>query len=156
MELTDEIYKEITDLTNRGNAFSEQNKLIDALECFNKALDLVPNPKYDWEAATWIYTSLGDIYFMKKEYVKALENLNEALKCPNGFTNPFILLRAGQCFLEMKEIDKAKEYLLKSYMLEGENIFKYEKPKYFNSIKNLITNDKKESKFSLFFKRFKF
>ncbi|WP_204251713.1 hypothetical protein [Flavobacterium ginsenosidimutans] len=155
-ELSDEIYTEITNLTDKGNKFIEKNKLSDAIDCFNKALDLVPSPKSDWEAATWIYTALGDVYFLNKNYSQALENLHNAFNCPGGYANPFILLRMGQSFLETKITDKARECLLKAYMLEGKDIFKYEKPKYFNLIKDLVDDEnEKESKFSLLFKKFK-
>ena len=39
----------------------------------------VPLPKTDWETSTWIYTALGDTYFLNREYEKAKSNLYNAL-----------------------------------------------------------------------------
>jgi len=155
MELTDEIYNDIVKLTNKGNIFAEKNKFKDALDCFSRALDLIPEPKNDWEASTWIYTALGDVYFIKKEFEIASDNLFNAYSCPDGYTNPFILLRLGQSLLEINNVEKAKEYLLRAYMLEGDSIFENEEKKYFNLIKDLTNQGKKESKFSLLIKKFR-
>jgi len=154
-KLSDEIYKDITNLTNQGNNYIDKNRLSDAIDCFNRALDLIPEPKNDWEASTWIYTALGDVYFIKKEFEIASDNLFNAYSCHDGYTNPFILLRLGQSLLEINNVEKAKEYLLRAYMLEGDSIFENEEKKYFNLIKDLTNQGKKESKFSLLIKKFR-
>ncbi|MEC1180061.1 tetratricopeptide repeat protein [Metasolibacillus meyeri] len=138
MELNDQVYDQIVKLCNEGNAFVEQGKDDKAIEIFRAALDLVPLPKSDWEASTWIYTALGDTYFLNGDYEKAKSNLYNALNCPEGTSNPFILLRLGESLFECGEIDKAKEYLLRAYILEGYKIFFNEDDKYFELIKDII------------------
>ena len=137
-ELADEIYEQIEAYSEQGNDYCDEEEWEKAIMCFNKALELLPEPKDDWEAATWLYVAIGDaLYFMEK-YEEALDNLNCARMCPDGIANPFIFLRMGQCFYEIESYDKATEYLLQAYMLEGYEIFEDEEEKYIDLIRDKI------------------
>ncbi|WP_316568832.1 tetratricopeptide repeat protein [Neobacillus sp. YIM B06451] len=136
MELNDELYEEISNLCSDGDSLVEESMYDKAIDLYLKALNLVPAPKTDWEASTWIYTALGDTCFIKGDYKAAKNYLFDALNCPDGIGNPFILLRLGETLFEMQEVIKAKEYLLRAYMLEGYDIFEEEDGKYFDLIKN--------------------
>ncbi|TKI59747.1 hypothetical protein FC756_20445 [Lysinibacillus mangiferihumi] len=138
MELNDQVYDQIVQLCNEGNIFVERGQIANALDSYLAALDLVPLPKNNWETSTWIYTALGDTYFLESEYEKAKSNLYNALNCPDGISNPFILLRLGESLYECGELDKAKEYLLRAYILDGYKIFFNEDDKYFELIKDII------------------
>lgn len=142
MELDDILYEKIINLTELGEEFFENDNFNEAIEKYKDALSLIPEPKFDWEASTWIYTALGDTYFFMGKYDDGLNYLFEAQKCPDGMANPFILLRIGECFFELKNENKAKDYLLKAYMVEGKKIFDTEDKKYFESIKDLIKINK--------------
>ncbi|MCM3356803.1 tetratricopeptide repeat protein [Psychrobacillus sp. MER TA 171] len=138
MELNDQVYDQIVHLCNEGNAYVEKGQVEKAIESYTVALDLVPLPKNNWETSTWIYTALGDTYFLKCEYKMAKSNFYNALNCPGGIANPFILLRLGESLFECGEYDKAKENLLRAYSLEGYKIFFNEDDKYFEVIRDLI------------------
>ncbi|MEK4628252.1 MAG: tetratricopeptide repeat protein [Solibacillus sp.] len=138
MELNDQVYDQIVELCNAGNAMAEKGIYDKAIKYYSTALDLVPLPKNTWETSTWIYTALGDTYFMNIDYENAKSNLYNALNCPDGNSNPFILLRLGESLFECGEHDKAKEYLLRAYILEGYKIFFDEDDKYFELIKDII------------------
>ncbi|MFJ7405398.1 MULTISPECIES: hypothetical protein [unclassified Lysinibacillus] len=138
MELNDQVYDQIVQLCNEGNTFVKSGQITNALGSYLAALDLVPLPKNNWETSTWIYTALGDTYFLECEYEKAKSNLFNALNCPDGISNPFILLRLGESLYECGELDKAKEYLLRAYILDGYKIFFNEDDKYFELIKDMI------------------
>lgn len=138
MELEDKVYNEILNLCNLGDSLVEEFKYDDAIKKYLEALDLVPLPKNEWEASMWIYTALGDTCFIKGDYEKAKDFLYEAINCPDGLINPFVLLRLGETLYEVGEFEKAKEFLLKSYMLEGYKIFYDEDEKYFNMIVDII------------------
>ena len=75
---------------------------------------------------------------MLDQYTDALNNFLESLKCPDGNTNPFILLRLGECYYELGNFEQAKEYLLRAFMWEGEDIFDGEDEKYFALIKDMV------------------
>ena len=47
----------------------------------------------------------------------------DALNCPDGAANPFVLLRLGEALFELGDKDSAREYLLRAYMLAGDDLF---------------------------------
>ena len=138
MELSDEIYEQIEEYTEKGNHFCDYEEWEKAIICFNKALELLPEPKDDWEAATWIYAALGDVCFFLERYEDALEHLKCARMCPDGMANPFILLRIGESYYELGEYNLAKRYFFEVYMMEGTEMFEEEDEKYFGVIKTLL------------------
>ena len=64
MELNDEIYERITDLSSEGDEFADAGNFGKAIERYSEALKLIPEPKYDWEASTWLYVAIGDAYYL--------------------------------------------------------------------------------------------
>jgi tetratricopeptide (TPR) repeat protein len=138
MELKGDLYEEILGLCSEGDYLVEESMFDAAIKVYFKALDLLPDPKNNWEASTWIYTAIGDTYFIKRDFEASKNYFFEALNCPDGSVNPFILLRLGEILYELKVFDSAKEYLLKAYMLEGTEIFQDEEDKYLKSIIDII------------------
>ena len=134
MELDNFTYKKITLLTDEGNVLVEKGQLDKALKRFEDALKLIPEPKEEWEASIWLYTAIGDVYFLKNNFKMSLNFFLMSLKCSGGIDNPFIQLRIGQSFFELGNNEKAKEYLLKAYILGGDEIFENESLKYYNII----------------------
>ena len=137
-ELSDEIYEKIEEYSEQGNDYCDNEEWEKAIICFNKALGLLPDPKEEWEAATWIYAALGDMFYFLEKYEEALDNLNYAMMCPNGMANPFILLRLGEAYYELDKKEQAKKYLLEAYMMEGTEIFEDEDEKYFDLVRELL------------------
>lgn len=138
MELNDKVYSEITALCEAGDEYCEKDKYEKAIKKYEEALRLIPDPKYDWEASTWVYVAIGDAYYMQDKYSEALNYFSESFKCPDGITNPFILLRLGECYYELGNLKQAQEYLLRAFMLEGDEIFDGEDEKYFELIKDMV------------------
>lgn len=138
MELQDDLYDRITGLCSKGDEFVELSDYENAIKMYLKALDLVPEPKNNWASSTWIYTALGDTCYMNKDFNAAKEFLFNAINCPDGIENPFIMLRLGESLYELGDVMRAKEYLLRAYILEGYSIFDSEDDKYFDVIKDEI------------------
>ena len=138
MELNDDIYDQITDLAEEGDALLSNEKLEEALKKYTSALNLLPAPKSGWEASTWLYTAIGDVHFVAKDYDLALEAYTTVLRCPDGISNPYTWLMIGQSHYEMDQYEKAKENLLRAYMLDGKEIFEGEDTKYFKLIEGLV------------------
>ena len=134
MELGAAVYKKITKLSAVGDIYADREKWDKALKKYYKALELIPEPKYDWEASTWLYVAIGDAYYYKEEYNDAINNMNEALKCPDALGNPFINLRMGQSYYELGDYNNAKRYLIQAYMIDGLKIFEGEPQKYYQLI----------------------
>lgn len=137
-ELDEKLYKKITGLCDRGEQYADTGDFGEAKRLFLAALEYVPSPKYEWEASTWLYTALGDVSYLDGDYDSAVNYLNEALKCPDGLGNPFILLRLGESFFELHNNEKAKNYLLQAYMCDGDRIFEEEDEKYKKTIEELL------------------
>ena len=138
MSMDDKTYNIIQELCEQGDDLTDSEQYEDAIEKYTQALNLIPEPKYYYEASTWVYTAIGDALFYLENYNQALNMFQEALKCPNGIGNPFILVRIGECLFETDSLDNAKNYLLQAYMVEGEEIFENEDEKYFEVIRDLI------------------
>ena len=47
--------------------------------------------------------------------MKAKSNLYNARNCPDGISNPFILLRLGESLFECEELDKARVFAKSIY-----------------------------------------
>ncbi|GGA28763.1 tetratricopeptide repeat protein [Psychrobacillus lasiicapitis] len=69
---------------------------------------------------------LGDTCYMNKDYDDSKDFLFNAINCPAGIENPFIMLRLGETLYELGDVNKAKEYLLRAYILEGYSFFENE------------------------------
>lgn len=130
LPLPDALHRRITSITDRGNDLAESGDTAGALAEFQNALRLVPEPKRSWEAATWLYASMGDCQFLLDRFEDAKDSLVEAQNCPDGSSNPFIAFRLGQTLYELGDLAGAKNALTQAYMLEGNEIFDEEDPKY--------------------------
>lgn len=68
MELDDKLYEKVTDLCDEGECLLEEGLYDKALIKYKNALDLLPLPKEEWKVSTWIYSAIGDTYFLKNDY----------------------------------------------------------------------------------------
>ena len=107
-----------------------------ALKQYNEALNLIPDPKNNWKASTWLYVAIGDVYYYDKQYNETINYMNEALKCPEGLGNQYINLRIGESYFELEEWSNAKKYLIEAYIVEGTDIFEGEPQKYYKLIES--------------------
>lgn len=144
MQLRKVFTEDIERICRAAEDYLVEGNTKDAYRKYKEALDIIPEPKTSYETATWILVSIGDLYFKNKQYDMARDYFFEAKNCPNGVSNPYVLFRLGQSLVEMKDESQAKEFLLRAYMLVGDDIFWDEDEKYYNVIKELIKTDAKE------------
>ena len=137
-ELPDDIYERITALSQEGNDLLDESDFSGALAKYEQAWDLLPDPKEDWEAATWILSAIGDTYFYDRRFDDAINTLSKAIHCPNGLGNPFIHLRLGESRFEAGDRPRAADELTRAYMGAGREIFENEDPKYFDFLKTVL------------------
>lgn len=126
MELPEAVMDEIEKLSEEGNQLFDEDEFSDAIVKWNKALQMVPDPKKDWEAYVWLNASIGDAYYHDGEFRMAKDAFLEALNGPDGHSNAFIQYRLGQCEYRLDNAGRATEYLLRAYMLDGAAIFEAE------------------------------
>lgn len=136
-ELPQTTHESIKALCKAGDALAERGEYPKALDEYWAAWDLLPEPKNQWDAATWILTAIGDANFFGKDYVAGRDNLSLAMSCPGAIGNPFLHLRLGQCQFELSNLDRAADELTRAYMGGGAEIFN-EEPKYFDFLKTRL------------------
>jgi len=129
-ELDDATHAEITQLCAVGDEFAKQRQYESAVTEYNKAWKLVPDPKNNWEASTWILAAIADACFFLGKLKSARQALEYAMTCPGGLGNPFLHLRLGQVLYDLDDSDAAVNELMRAYMGAGEEIFGKEEPKY--------------------------
>lgn len=137
-ELDDEVYSKVLNYCNLAEGLVDEEKYLEAIKYFEKAFELLPNPKTDWDAGSWIWAAIGDCYFSLKEYENAVISFRHGEIYPDNSESGFMQLRIGQCYFELEVLEKAKEYLLRAYLLGDVEIFDEEDEKYKDFIKKLI------------------
>ncbi|MEC5384325.1 hypothetical protein VVD49_01250 [Uliginosibacterium sp. H3] len=138
MMLPQSVHERITALSKEGDALADKTKYREAIEKYIAAFDLLPEPKTQWEACTWLLVAIGDANFLSKHYEYAQRALSDAMHCPNAIGNPFIHLRLGQSQFELGNKKRAADELARAYMGAGAEIFKTEDPKYFAFLKTVL------------------
>jgi tetratricopeptide (TPR) repeat protein len=138
-EFSDADYAKVKGLCGEGEAFAEAEQYPQALAKFWEALDLIPEPKTDWEAALWVLVAIGDTNFLSGDFEAGRDNLSKAMHIDGAIGNPFIHLRLGQCHFECGDLDKAADELTRAYAIDGEEIFYQESDKYFTFLKTRIS-----------------
>lgn len=130
MQLEDVVHRKLTELTELGNERYDVEAYASAIEVWREALQLLPEPRSQWEAALWIHASIADAQFLQGNFEEARSASFDALNCPDSLDNPLVLLRLGQSSFELGMQSDALEYLTRAYMLEGATLFDEEKPDY--------------------------
>lgn len=137
-ELPDLLHEEIKRLCDDGNELMGVRRFSAALACFESAWRVLPEPRTNWDAATWILAAMADAHFQGGNFAAMRQPLMIAAKCDGATGNPFLRLRLGQCFFELGELDEAANWLAGAFLLEGTKLFVEDDPKYLNFIKSRL------------------
>ena len=140
LKIDDRTYSTICALCKSGDEYAERKDFEQAIQNYDRALELVPEPFWNYEASTWILTAIGEAYFFLGDYEKARSALQDTMHCPGAVGNPFVHLRLGQVQFELENFSRAGDELARAYMIEGKTIFEDEADKYFNFLKTLLKN----------------
>jgi tetratricopeptide (TPR) repeat protein len=138
MELPKQLHAKVTALSEQGDQLASRRQYREAVVLYIEAMGLLPEPKTQWEACTWLLAAIGDANFLGAHYEQAKSAMSDAMHCPGGLGNPFIHLRLGQAQLELGNRDRAADELARAYMGAGKDIFAQEKPKYFEFLKTVL------------------
>ena len=139
-ELPDATYARIKRLCKQGDIAVEGRHYSLALRLYRDALNLIPEPRTDWNASTWILTAIGDAHLFHGEFNEARDALQQAMQCPGAIGNPYVHLRLGQAQYELGDLDRAADELTRAYMGGGPEIFKSQASKYFDFVKSRIVS----------------
>ncbi len=124
-ELTPQIKAKLDELAEKGNQLEDEERYEEAIEAWQEGLDLIPAPQEYYSETVWFLAAVGDVYFKKGMYPQAHECFDKARGnlSGEGYGNPFVMLRLGECCLEIGDEKNAAEFLLRAYMMEGKEIF---------------------------------
>lgn len=137
-ELPASISDRIRELAALGDALAKNMKYAEANAEYEEAWKLIPEPKDNWEASTWLLAAIGDACFLSNDFRSGNDAFSYATRCPGGFGNSFIHLRLGQCQFELGNLDAAAGELCRAYMGAGSEIFSHDNPGYFEFLKTRI------------------
>ena len=140
-EITPEIKVKLDELAVKGNQLEDEEQYEKAIQVWEEGLRLIPEPQQFYSETVWFLAAIGDVYFNQGLHVKAHECFDKARGnlSGEGYGNPFVMLRLGQCCLELGDEKNATEYLLRAYMMEGKEIFDMEEEaKYFNFLRTHV------------------
>lgn len=136
LELDDAVYEQVKRQCSRGDALAEEKKYGEAIKAYREAWNLIPEPKRDWNASTWIMAAFADAYFLAGHLKAARETLEFAMTCPGALESAFLHLRLGEVLFEAGELDRAADELLRAYLVDDtDQIFDDEDPKYLAFLK---------------------
>ena len=94
-ELSDPIHEEIKRLCDVGDEHAGGQAYPEALSHYWAAWDLLPEPKTEWEAATWVLVAIGDVNYLCGDFVAGCDNLSNAMRCPGAIGNPLFTSVSG-------------------------------------------------------------
>jgi len=138
-QLDEETHNKVRKFCAQGDQFLDAKRYDDALKQYNMAWALVPDPKEEWEASTWILAAIGDTCWLGSNSAEAQNAFDFALTCPSGLGNPFIHLRLGQIHFDSNNLERAADELTRAYMGAGMEIFGDADPKYFEFLRTRIS-----------------
>ena len=138
-ELPDAVYDRVTELSSTGNDLMDAGDYDAAIEQFTAAWNLLPEPKDEWEAATWLLAGLADAHFFQQDYRSMRPLLMQAMQSDEARANPFLCLRLGQCLYELNEQPEAANWLAHAYLEEGIGIFEMDDPKYLKFVNSRLS-----------------
>lgn len=130
LELPSTTYDLIQRHCSVGDGLAEEDRFKEAVDEYSKAWELIPEPKTDWNASTWVLAAIADACFLGGFTEQATEALEYAMKCPGALGNPFLHMRLGQVLYDAGELDAAANELMRAYMGGGAEIFRAEDSRY--------------------------
>ncbi len=130
-DLEPELKAQVVDICNKAVDAQEEERFHASNRYLQDVYELLPEPKAEWKAYTWLISSMADNHFEQDEYVAAFEKLEEVFTLDGESNeNAYLCLRRGQCALELEHDDLAKQLLSRAFELEGKEIFEDEHSKY--------------------------
>lgn len=122
--------QDVDTLAEQGNERMDAEDYLGAVQFFDQAWALLPEPKTQWPQATWLLANIGDAHVLRGDFQAAHAALTTCMQCPQAIGNPFIHLRLGQAQLEPGNMPRAADELMRAYMGAGPDKFTDEDPKY--------------------------
>lgn len=135
------LFKKISDITKKAEELAFNSNHQASIDKYKEGLDLLGEQVMSSKYAVMLFSGIGEIFFLEKNWENALEYYGYAVNSTNGLGEPLIHLRLGQLRFEMGDIEKAKDELMRAYMGGGDLIFEGEDSKYFQLIRKIVNQE---------------
>lgn len=130
-DLEGELKEQVVSLCEKGVELQDEERFHASNKEFLEVYTLLPEPKANWKAYTWLISSIADNHFELNEYQPAYDKLNEVVSLDQTATdNAYICLRRGQCALELGDEQTAQTLLKQAFEIEGKELFEDEHSKF--------------------------
>ena len=136
LELPPDVAAEVEALTAEGHGAASDGAFAQAVLRYEAALELLPEPRGQWAAATRLWCAVADARWRGRDLVGALEPI--ALAMEHGERdNAFLHLRRGQCLMELGYEADALDALARAFAGGGRALFAREEPRWLEAIADL-------------------
>lgn len=130
------ISAEVEALSAEGDGAAAAGAYAQAVLRYEAALELLPEPKGQWIAASWLWHAIADARFRGRDFAGALEPISLALLHGDP-ANPFLHLRRGQCLVELGHEADGLDALARAFAGGGRELFAREEPRWLDAIADL-------------------
>ena len=132
-----ELKEQVVSLCEKGMEQAEIERYAPSNRTFTNIYDLLPEPKHEWKAYTWLLASMADNHYELKEYEAGLKLLDEVLERDESYKeNGYVRMRRGQFQYEISGEDAAEAELKLAYELGGDELFEDEYVRYLKLAKS--------------------
>jgi len=118
-------------LVERADEQADEGEFEAALDLFEQALELLPEPWSAHAQAQTLLFSIADMQFLLEDFEASGDTYSALLASfESARAEPLPQLRLGQCLLEQGREAEALPHLQAVLKSAGEQAFRYEDPKY--------------------------
>ena len=118
-------------MCEKGMEQAEIERYMPSNRTYTKVYELLPEPKHEWKAYTWLLASMADNHYELKEYQEGLRLLDEVLERDEEYKeNAYIRMRRGACQFEILGKNAAEQELKIAYEMGGDEVFEDEYTRY--------------------------
>jgi len=155
-ELPEEFDQQIRALKKEGDNFQMGHKNLKAVEKYKEAITLLSEPIEEWTYIRILWRCIAENYWLNAQfnegrkggYIEALEYWKKIMRLPHSVGSSTYHFRIGQIRYELGQFDKAKDELMRAYLSDGMDAFKYDDKKYFELIRPIIEEKEDKSTYS--------
>jgi tetratricopeptide (TPR) repeat protein len=140
-ELSPQIYEALRHLCADGDYLAASGKFEEAIGEYNRAWEIVPEPKNEWDGSAWLLAAIAEVAILGGFTTSAREALEYAMTCPGAIGNPSLHLRLGQALFDIGEHDRAADELMRAYMGGGADLFATEDERYLSFLRTRAVLD---------------
>ena len=116
-------------LTASGNELDEQNIRTEAQSLYQKAWDLLPEPKLEWTPlSAWVTGSFFNLHFDSGDFKAAMEWAQKTLDGRESDIDTGPLINMGMAYFELLDHEQAYKYFDDAYRFGKARAFQ-ERPK---------------------------